>query len=228
MSKVMGGNIGGPTLKLGTWNALLAATDSSVEPISIPDALKSMAIVQGEDECEYDAATIAKVVAAIETDYTIPEELPLHKGKTAKQSFASVLRRMRHQKMSALLVPLAGEAASQGDASLFGLLLDLEGHSLRMSGDFMITGDNGAQDAMLDAAFSEGKAATLEVHGRMLGGGGGGNVLLFADTSDQGKYKAWEAATIATYNAWAEKSYPGQGIHATIITPALAAGARLL
>ena len=52
--------------------------------------------------------------------YTIPSELPLHKGKTAKQSFASVLRRMRHQKMSALLVPLAGEAASKGDAGLFG------------------------------------------------------------------------------------------------------------
>jgi len=229
MSKVVGGNVGGPNLKLGTLNALIAATDGAVPAVSVPDALKSMAIVQGEDECEYDAATIAKVVAAVESAaYTIPAELPMHKGKTAKQSFAQVLRRMRHQKMSALLVPLAGEAASQGDAALFGLLLDLEGQSLRMSGDFMITGDNGAQDAMLDAAFAEGKAASLQVHGRMLGGGGGGNVLLFADTSNQSRYKAWEAATVATYNAWAEKTYPGQGIEATIITPALAAGARLL
>ena len=102
------------------------------------------------------------------------------------------------------------------------------GQSLRMSGDFMITGDNGAQDAMLDAALAEGKAASLQVHGRMLGGGGGGNVLLFADTSNEGKYKAWEAATVSKYNAWAERTYPGQGIKATIITPSLAAGARLL
>ena len=49
------------------------------------------------------------------------------------------------------------------------------------SGDFMITGDNGAQDAMLDCALAAGKALRLAVHGRMLGGGGGGNVLLFVD-----------------------------------------------
>lgn len=229
LSKVLGGNVGGPNLKLGTLNALIAACDSSVGAVTVPAALQSFSIVQGEDACEYDEATIAKVVAAVESNaYTIPSELPLHKGKTAKQSFASVLRRMRHQKMSALLVPLAGEAASKGDAGLFGLLLDLEGQSLRMSGDFMITGDNGAQDAMLDAALAEGKAASLQVHGRMLGGGGGGNVLLFADTSNEGKYKAWEAATVSKYNAWAERTYPGQGIKATIITPSLAAGARLL
>ena len=39
-----------------------------------------------------------------------------------------------------------GEAASKGDTQEFGEMLDLEGRSLRMSGDFMITGDNGAQD----------------------------------------------------------------------------------
>lgn len=48
---------------------------------------------------------------------------------------------MRHQKMSSLLVLLAGKAAAQGDSALFGLLFDLEGDSLRMSGDLMITGD---------------------------------------------------------------------------------------
>ena len=43
----------------------------------------------------------------------------------------------------------AGSAAATGDVKAFGALLDLEGQSLRMSGDFMITGDNGAQVAML-------------------------------------------------------------------------------
>jgi hypothetical protein len=33
------------------------------------------------------------------------------------------------------------------------------------SGDFMITGDNGAQDAMLDAAFQQAEALKIQVHG---------------------------------------------------------------
>jgi len=228
LSDVLGGNMGGPALTLGTLNALIAATDPSVAAVGIPDVLKGTKIVQGEDASTLDAATVAQVVAAVEGKFTVPSELPLHKGQSPKQSFASILRRMRHQKMSSLLVPLAGEAAAQGDADLFGLLLDLEGQSLRMSGDFMITGDNGAQDAMLDAALAHGKALKLRVHGRMLGGGGGGNVLLFADKKDPALFQKWEDATIAAYNAWAGKAFPGKRITATVISPEIAEGARLL
>ena len=152
----------------------------------------------------------------------------MHSGKGALASFGVVLRRMRHQKMSSLLVPLAGEAVANGDASLFGMLLDLEGQSLRMSGDFMITGDNGAQDAMLDCALGAGRDLGVRVHGRMLGGGGGGNVLVFVDGSDPAKRKQWEASAVKAYDAWAEAKYPGKGIKATVIVPAISAGARLL
>lgn len=184
--------------------------------------------VKGEAQNELTAAEVKRIVAAVAASFTVPTELPLHRGKGALQSFAIILRRMRHQKMSSLLVPLAGEAAQRGDAALFGLLLDLEGASLRMTGDFMITGDNGAQDAMLDCALDEGKKLGLRVHGRMLGGGGGGNVLLFVDTSDAEKRQRWEVATSAAYNIWAETKFPGQGIKATVIVPAISAGAQLL
>ena len=130
--------------------------------------------------------------------------------------------------MSSLLVPLAGEAVARGDATLFGKLLDLEGLSLRMSGDFAITGDNGAQDALLDCALAAGKEHGLRVHGRMLGGGGGGNVLLFVDTSDAHKRQRWEEGAKKAYRAWAERKFPGQGIKATTIVPAISAGARLV
>eukprot|EP00966_Prymnesium_polylepis_P231730 5361111-Prymnesium_polylepis.1 len=73
-----------------------------------------------------------------------------------------------------------------------------------MSGDFMITGDNGAQDALLDCAFSAGAGLGLRVHGRMLGGGGGGNVLLLVDKSDAPKRQQWEERAKASYRAWAE------------------------
>jgi galactokinase len=229
LSGLLRSNVGGPSLRLGTWNALIAAADPSIGAITLPAALQGMAIAQGEEACELSSEKIAEIMAAAASDaYISPQELPLHKGKTKMQSFASILRRMRHQKMSSLLVPLAGEAASQGDAKLFGLLLDLEGDSLRMSGDFMITGDNGAQDALLDAAFKTGRDKKIEVHGRMLGGGGGGNVLLFADSGNADLYQQWQDATSSAYNQWAEATYPGKGIAATIIRPSMAAGARLL
>jgi galactokinase/mevalonate kinase-like predicted kinase len=73
------------------------------------------------------------------------------------------------------------------------LMTSCAARSLRMSGDFMITGDNGAQDALLDSALAAGAALKIRVHGRMLGGGGGGNVLLFVDTSDAALRQRWEA-----------------------------------
>ena len=102
----------------------------------------------------------------------------------------------------------------------WSLMASCAARSLRMSGDFMITGDNGAQDALLDSALAAGAALKIRVHaprackcsprrhrpplptgaalkirvhGRMLGGGGGGNVLLFVDTSDAALRQRWEA-----------------------------------
>ena len=53
-------------------------------------------------------------------------------------------------------------------------------------------------------------------------------VLLFVDTSDEPKRRRWEADTIGAYNAWAAGKFPGQGIEATVIVPAISAGARLI
>mmetsp|Transcript_59706 Transcript_59706/g.99051 ORF Transcript_59706/g.99051 Transcript_59706/m.99051 type:complete len:578 (+) Transcript_59706:115-1848(+) len=235
LSKLRGKNTGGPSLKLGTINALLTAIDPDTpgnDPIDIASlsdgALAQFDTIKGEAGNDLSASEVQEVRAAVEASFVVPEDLPLHKGKTPLQSFGIILRRMRHQKMSSLLVPLAGEAAEIGDAALFGALLDLEGQSLRMSGDFMITGENGAQDAMLDCALAAGKELKIRVHGRMLGGGGGGNVLLFVDMSDVTLRRQWEGATCAKYNAWAEAKFPGQGIKATTIVPEISAGARLL
>ena len=115
-----------------------------------------------------------------------------------------------------------------------GTLLDLEGESLRMSGDFQITGDNGAQDALLDCAFEVGAeiaadtSVEFSVHGRMLGGGGGGNVLLMVVTGDATLRTKWEERVKDYYQEWADAKYPGQGIRATVIIPAMSAGARVL
>lgn len=64
----------------------------------------------------------------------------------------------------------------------------------------------------------------------MLGGGGGGNVLLFADKSKPEQFETWITKTISAYNSWAESKYPGpgKGIVATVGTPEMAAGARRL
>ena len=91
-----------------------------------------------------------------------------------------------------------------------------------MSGDFMITGDNGAQDALLDCAFAAAASHKIKVHGRMLGGGGGGNVLVMVDTSDHKKRSAWETAVKDAYAVWADRQFPGQGIRATVIVPSKA------
>ena len=235
LSAQLGRNAGGPNLTLGTLNALLAAVDAATPgnaPIDLGalcgGALARFDIVKGEMAEPLGAKEVQRIKEAVEASFAPPADLPMHKGKGALASFGVVLRRMRHQKMSSLLVPLAGEAVANGDASLFGMLLDLEGQSLRMSGDFMITGDNGAQDALLDCALAGGKALELMVHGRMLGGGGGGNVLLMVDASDASRRQKWEADVKVAYAAWAEKQFPGKGIEATVIVPAISAGARLV
>ena len=68
----------------------------------------------------------------------------------------------------------------------------------------------------------------------MLGGGGGGNVLLFVDTSDGAKRAHWEERTCADYAMWAQTRSPpaaalrGKGITASVIVPEISAGAKLL
>jgi len=236
LSKLRGKNTGSTSLTLGTFNALLTAIDPKTAgngPIELASRLSGALerfpeLFNGEAKSELGPREVQRIKAAVHESFAVPQELPLHHGKTALQSFAIILRRMRHQKMSSLLVPLAGKAAATGDAALFGLAIDLEGQSLRMSGDFMITGDNGAQDAMLDCALAVSARLKIQVHGRMLGGGGGGNVLLFVDISDAALRREWEVATCQEYDAWAEAKYPGQGIKATVIVPNISPGARLL
>ena len=135
---------------------------------------------------------------------------------------------MRHQKVSSILVPLAGAAARGGDAATFGRLINTEGDSLRMSGDFQITGDNGAQDALLDIGFGEAAKLGLETYGRMLGGGGGGNVLFYVNRTDEETYASWRDAVVAAYNNWAACELNDDTVKATIIEPVMSAGARLL
>ena len=235
LSKLLKSNVGGPSLKLGSLNALLAAVDPAAPgngPIDLATvcggALASFELVKGESDDPLGASEVARIKAAVAAEFQPPSELPMHRGKSPLQSFGVILRRMRHQKMSSLLVPLAGEAVARGDAPLFGMLLDLEGKSLRMSGDFMITGENGAQDALLDCALAAGAALKIRVHGRMLGGGGGGNVLLMVDTTEAALRRRWEEDVKKAYGAWAERKFPGQGIEATVIVPAISAGARLV
>jgi galactokinase len=145
---------------------------------------------------------------------------------STKESLAVLLKRIRHQKTSSLIVVAAGEAAAKGDALKFGELLTKEGQSLRMSGDFQITGDNGAQDALLDFGFQEAKKLNLKVFGRMLGGGGGGNVLFMADRTDENTYKTWVSETQTHYAEWA-KSLEGK-VEATLIEPVMSDGAGLI
>jgi len=231
LSKELKRNAGGPNLTMGTINALLATLDPaepSNAPIDVAELHLASADVTRERAEPLGAETLKRIKKSVEEHFEPPSDLPMHKGKTAVQSFAVIVRRMRHQKMSSLLVPLAGQAVARGDVDAFGRLLDLEGRSLRMSGDFMITGDNGAQDALLDCAFSAGAGLGLRVHGRMLGGGGGGNVLLLVDKSDAPKRQQWEERAKASYRAWAESKFPGQGIEATAIVPAISSGARLV
>lgn len=235
LSAQLGRNAGGPNLTLGTLNALLAAVDAATAgntPIDLSQlcggALTRFESLTGEMAEPLGPTEVQRIKEAVEASFAPPVDLPMHTGKGALASFGIILRRMRHQKMSALLVPLAGEAVANGDAALFGTLLDLEGQSLRMSGDFMITGDNGAQDALLDCALAAGKALRLRVHGRMLGGGGGGNVLLMVDATDASRRWQWEEDVKAAYGAWAERQFPGKGIQATVIVPAISAGARLV
>ena len=128
---------------------MLSKLDIATIALPLPQELVQQ---DNKESLSLTEETATKYIDDILANYhtTVPD-LPRHKGKSldAKQSLAVLLKRMRHQKRSSLLVKAAGAAASSGDAELFGKFLSLEGQSLRMTGDFEITGDNGAQDKLL-------------------------------------------------------------------------------
>ena len=208
--------LGTPTLKLSTYNSLLKCFN--IDSVSLP---------VDDQGVSWDEAMCKSVVEKLLKEYQVPS-LFRHKGLNATQSCAVILRRMRHQKASALIVAAAGLAASRGEALTFGKLLNAEGESLRMSGDFQITGDNGAQDALLDCGFASAKALDLTVFGRMLGGGGGGNVLFMADRQNEALYQKWIVHTQKSYEVWTAKTFKHEKVVATLIEPCLSAGAQLL
>lgn len=208
-------SLGSPTLSLASYNTLLKIP--GVDPITLPfgtDAGEAL----DEEQCQ-------ELWAKLLADDSC-KTLPQHKKLNASQRLTILLRRMRHQKASSLIVTAAGEAASQGAAETFGALLTCEGKSLRMSGDFQITGDNGAQDALLDCGFKAAQLGGLQVYGRMLGGGGGGNVLFMANRQDEAKYQTWISQTQELYAEWA-KRLEGE-VKATLIEPKISAGAELV
>lgn len=208
-------HFGSPSFSLGFYNELLSELGIAVvEHEGLNDS--------GEDPKEKAEVFLKRCLES----HKVPK-LPRHEGKSAKQSLAVIIKRMRHQKSSSLIVPAACEAAAKGDANAFGRLLSTEGKSLRMSGDFQITGDNQAQDQLLDAGLAGAKELQLEVYGRMLGGGGGGNVLFYVNRSDEERYQAWVRNTQARYRHWSRQAHP-PGIEATLIEPIIGGGATLL
>jgi galactokinase len=208
-------NFGSPNFSLRFYNDLLSELGEAAVEL---DGLK--------DQCEDPKQNAKAFVKQCLKAYKSPKLLR-HEGKSAEQSLAIIIKRLRHQKSSSLIVPAAGEAAARGDALAFGKLLSAEGKSLRMSGDFQITGDNQAQDQLLDAGFAGAEELKLEVFGRMLGGGGGGNVLFYVNRSDEERYQAWLRNTQARYRHWSRQAHP-PGIEATLIEPIISGGATLL
>jgi len=161
----------------------------------------------------------------IQTNYQKPDFEP-HNHLTKEQSFALLIRRMRHQKISSILVPAAGHAAMIGNTKKFGELINCEGRSLRMTGDFQITGKNGAQDFLLDSGFIAGVETGMPVYGRMLGGGGG-NVLFFIPGTNKAAVSEWKERTAARYSSWTVKVF-GRNIEPTVIIPEISNGAHTL
>ncbi|GEM_PF-6303692 len=202
LSDVLSEKIDSTTLSLQTINKLLTLLD--IAPLILPVDFESIDLGRDLSDVEIDK------IKSIATEQLIVG-----------------LRRLRHQKASSLIVPLAGKAAEIGDADLFGTLLNAEGKSLRMSGDFQITGQNGAQDALLDCGFKVADDLNFTVYGRMLGGGGGGNVLFFVDSGSDDIYQNWKAKTAESYSVWA-KAVLKQDIAATVIEPNIASGASLI
>jgi len=217
LRKVIGKDIGSLFLSMESYNLLLEQL-IQCPPIHLP--LKDEGHVIGKGD-------IPGFLNKLLSIYQKPE-LGTHDGLKKEASLGLLLRRMRHQKSSSLLVPEAGRLAQSGDGEGFGRLLNLEGESLRMRGDFQITGSNGAQDALLDAGFESGTMTGMTVYGRMLGGGGGGNVLFLVKRETESGYAKWLHQTRKIYKEWSAKQFGNSGIEASVVEPAIGAGASLI
>ena len=245
LSGVLGREIGSTSLTLADLNTLIYKLSSftrDVTDLTLQDAgvdgMISLREQEHQETVFLDTRDCRIIVAAVEKSYTNPFEDPAkeagafmrHEGKTKKQSFVILLRRMRHQLTSSLRTPLTGKAAQEGNAAEFNKLITAEGVSLRGTGDFEITGANGAQDALLDIGFDVARELEIGLYsGRMEGGGGGGFDGFFVDRSDEARYQQWLTETQKRYIAWA-KEHLGQTFPDTVqvIEPELAAGAEVL
>lgn len=174
---------------------------------------------------KFDASGYKKPVMDSEGKRAIV--LKRHRRLSERESFALLLRRMRHQLTSSIRTPLTGKAAETGNVAVFGELIDAEGRSLMMNGDFQITGDNGAQDVLLYIGLALARELKIEAHGRMEGGGGGGNVGFYVDRSNEKLYQEWKIRVARDYSKWvnSQSALRKAKIGATFIEPILSEGA---
>lgn len=217
LRRILNMDVGSTYLSMRSYNKLLKSLIQA-EPIEIPTT------DEGHDIAD---ARVPQVLEDL-LEHHHPLECGEHPTLNKKESLGILLKRMRHQKSSSLIVPEAGKMAQDGNAEGFGSLLDAEGKSLRMSGDFQITGSNGAQDALLDSGFDAGRELDVTVHGRMLGGGGGGNVLFFVKRDNEERYQQWIRLTKDLYKSWSAKAFNSGGIEASVIEPSIGSGASLV
>jgi len=235
LSELLKKDIGSTSLTLRDLNELIQRLDPSVLWVDLRAAGVEN-IISAEEKVRQNNLSlsleqISQIVGNAATNYVVsylkenPNDFIKHKNKEIKASFALLLRRMRHQLTSSLRTPLSGQAAEAGKVQAFGELINGEGRSLRRSGDMDITGENGAQDALLDIGFEIANSLGLEdIFGRMEGGGGGGFVGFFVDRSDEGFYQSWLEGVKQKYARWAKETL-GRDIIPIVIEPRLAAGA---
>ena len=212
LGAVLGKRVTSTTFTLRDINALIQRLDPSVPEISFKQAVGGQAAlnlagltmgVKQEGRTLTEEA-IGKIADHVRRNYRIRKKLQRHKDLANRsESFALLLRRMRHQLTSGIRTPLTGKAAQAGKANVFGQLINAEGESLRLNGDMQITGENGAQDVLLDSGFDAARELGIPVYGRMEGGGGGGKVGFYVHTVNASTYKMWQQRVVRKYNSWA-------------------------
>jgi len=225
LSDFFGKDVSGPSIGLELINKLIQIFDKNIENPLLQHIEEKVLGYQGPVNKEMLNKAIVELQAVVAEKYN-NLNYKNHESLSKNDSFVILLKRLRHQCISSVLVPLAGQAAKSGDTDAFGELLSQEGVSLRMSGDFEITGTNGAQDRLLDIGFEVARELDHKVFGRMLGGGGGGNVLFFADRSVEDQYIAWKERVCLRYDEWSSRTFEDKPI-ATTIEPLVSPGAKL-
>jgi len=203
---------GSTSLTLNEINKLISIFDPAASIIGFEEAGVEGIISAGEKTLQMKDALPSDILDRFKKcGYKIPggsEMLKQRHGKlTREESFALCLRRMRHQLTSGLRTPLTALAAERGDVKAFGRLINAEGESLKENGDFQITGKNGAQDALLKFGIDTGKELGIDVFGRMEGGGGGGYVGFFVDSTNAAKYSDWCKLVKERYQKWYKKAF---------------------